>query len=164
MTRMLLIAWCAALALPVAAAAPEWLDYQSPDGRFKVKLPAAPKEVHEVWDVYLSSAGATHFGIRVTPIHPDQLGSTAAELYDSLQRAESHVISGTVLGSRAVTNEGHPGREFVLQGQCPNGPCLLTYRVFRKADRLFVLTVYASPEDPATADASTFLESFRITK
>jgi hypothetical protein len=163
MTPILAFAFQAASVLGVAAApAAQWQDYEPPDRRFKVKLPAAPQEVHGQWDVYIASAGQTRFGIRVTPIHPEKAGASDVELYDSFQRSELNTTGGTITNSRTVTSGSVSGREFTLTGQCPYGACLLTYRVFRGPDRLFFLTVYASPENPDTAAAKTFLESFRI--
>ena len=148
-----------------AAAAPvvEWQDYEPSDRRFKVKLPAAPKEAHGQWDVYIASDGQTSFGIRVSPVHADKTSLSDAELYDWLQRTET--INGrTLVSSRAVTNGGSSGREFTVTGSCQRGPCRLTFRVFRESDTLFILTVWATPDDPATAAATTFLDSFRITR
>jgi hypothetical protein len=164
MAWVLAFALQAGLAVTVLAATPEWQEYTPPDGRFKVKMPAVPQELHGQWDAYISTSGATRFGVRVETIHPDVIGATAAEGYDALEKGEAKAVNGTVTSSRTVTTGDNNGREFVINGQCPSGPCLLTYRVFRRADRLFILTVYATPDGAATDEARTFLESFRITR
>jgi hypothetical protein len=117
--------------------------------------------VHGQWDVYIAQSGPTSFGIRVSPIHPDKADLSDAELYDWFQRVESH--EGTVTQTRAVTNGQRIGREFTVARRCRTGkPCLLTFRVFKESDRLIILTVWATPEEPATEAATTFLDSFRI--
>jgi hypothetical protein len=152
----------AILTVSASQAPDQWKLFTAPDGCFSVKFPEEPQSVRGKWDVYIARAGEVGFAVRVEPVHPQFAHSSPEVFYDHFQRAESS--RRDLLSSRPAKLGMLLGREFIVKGQGQKGHALLTFRLYRKAERLFVLTVYDNADNPSVRETSMFLDSFKITE
>jgi hypothetical protein len=157
------------------SAAPPWNEKTTEDGRFSFAMPAPvkrpnqantlPKGVKAQAVYYCKVDGALYSfqGITVDGPIPENARRAALD-----RERDEYVRSngGKVAREERISVEGNPGWDFTLEGPAPGGSGVVTSRLrFCLVDRTYCILTVMSPRDkPLPADATRYLESFRLGK
>ena len=176
--RLLLATVVAALGVGDATAADTWEEYQSKEGSFSVRLPAAPVSSVESLDTALGKvelhfvSAAAHGGhvwylVGYCDYPAGALADAAAkDVLDGARSGALRIVGGEQLGEeKAIEVDGNPGCEFRFKatkgGQGVHG----TARFLLVEDRLFQLFLVHTEHARLEQDAADkFFSSFARTK
>jgi hypothetical protein len=154
-----------------AAAAPAWSEFRSAEGRFVVTMPATPTPDVKTTDTAVGKIQMHSFSIETPAIYcsvayydvPTELPleQSADKFLDST--CDGFVQGGKLsekVGRRAITLDGHPGRE--LMGETPDGGFVLLARYYVVGKRVYLVMTGVPVGDGASPQVSKFLGSFRL--
>ena len=166
----LLIALAAALA---GCESSPWKDFQSKEGGFSVSMPGTPTEKRQAFHTQAGPVEAHFFTVEadrggtvymvVYGDYPEALMASGDRemLLDAARDGAVGNIRGTLLGERAVSLGGHPGRE--LQVLSSDGRLALQIRIYLANNRQYQVVAVTPKETRSTADRDRFFDSFRLT-
>jgi hypothetical protein len=153
------------------ARADEWKEYSSPEGRFTVDLPGAPKQSKEKRQTKFGSVDAQlviysggkdiFYGIAYLD-YPESVvkAHRADELLDGASdSAVKGVKGGRVEGQEKISLGGNPGRQVIIDAP---GNLTLTVRMYMVKNRLYQVISSVGKGKEKEADPKRFLDSFKF--
>jgi hypothetical protein len=158
---------------PIDADQRTWCAFTSGEGRFRVRLPEAPRIETQALltekgliDLHIIFADdrdeAISYGVCYSdldaPTLPDGEHSVEAVLARA-REAVAELLNGEVLEERPIELEGHPGRELMVRSRDRDAAVA---RVYCVRGRIFQVLAIGENVDPCQPPVRDFLESFRL--
>jgi hypothetical protein len=173
MSILLSAVFLLATAQAPAAAAPDWSETTSNDGKFTFAMPGKAKALNQtvpspngpieqtVYYLKLDGALYTVQGIALADEIPENVKQAA------LDRERDEYVrnyGGKQLKLERVSLDGSPGWDFTLEGPAPGGGAIVISRTrIYLLDRTYCMTTIMSANDqPLPPEAGRFLDSFRF--
>ena len=154
--------------LAACSAELDWREFNSPEGRFAVMLPARPssgsREVllagtKTALRMVSTQTPGMAFGVGYADLAPGtDRQHVIAESRDALVRN----INGRVIGERAIETGDARGIEFQAEGTAEGKPMRLAARILVAGDRFYQVALVARAERVAEVDPALFPGSFRL--
>jgi hypothetical protein len=159
-------------ALTLAVQDPDWITYNSAEGRYNVSFPAQPKlSTQESATVdgqkflqYMASVQQPDVMYLVG--YFDHVAGTIFSA-DRARDAMLEAVKGTVISERTVSLNGNPGRELKVAAKLNANDYILLVKFWDTESRVYVLqVVYPKSGDSAAINtkAAKYFDSFQIGK
>jgi hypothetical protein len=157
---------------PPPAPADSWINYNSPAGRYSVRLPTTPKLSTQEsasadgvkFTQYMSSAESST-AVFLTGYF-DQLPNTTFN-FDRARDGMVNAVNGTLVSESQINLGTSLGRELLVAGRTATGLEFMTRaRLYQVQTRVFVLQVIYQKESSAavvTREGNKYFDSFRVT-
>jgi hypothetical protein len=151
---------------------PQWEKFSSPEGRFRVQMPVAPKASSREVDtpagklmlyVYDLSNDLGYFTATYAdyPIAPRDFAH-AEEVLDSVRDGVLSGVKGQLTSEKKITVRTHPGREFTASSKVQDVDLVFTWRIYLVGRRLYQLAVATNSKNAGHPDIAKFLTSFDL--
>jgi hypothetical protein len=166
-----LLAALASILLLGFAPAPEWKEYVSKDGRYKVQLPGTPMEKTQkvpgagdvLMVVYELKDGAYLANFTDIPGAAKDSAEMIDKRLDGARDGAAGSVGGKVVKEEKITlDKKYPGRE--IQIELPGDKGLLRARYYWVEGRLYQTIVVGTKAFVGGDDTKKFLDSFALTK
>jgi len=147
---------------------PDWKEFTSKEGRFKVLMPDTPKQRENETESDFGKAtlimetvehAGGMFGANYCDYPADIKKLSADRVLDSSRDGCVANLDGKLLSDKKIKLGGHPGRDIQVE---VDGKHIFRARVYLVEQRLYQVVVFG-PKDLATSkDALKFLDSFEL--
>ena len=164
---MLLFALASTLAY--AGDEPEWKEFASKEGRFKVLMPGIPKQNQVetesdfgkgILHMNVVQAGKTMYGANYCDFPAAIKKVPLKQLFDSSRDGAVANLEGKLANEKDIKLGEHPGRE--IQIDVANGKQLFRVRVYLVDQRLYQVVILGTKEQATSKTADRFLDSFKL--
>jgi len=164
---MLLFALASTLAY--AGDEPEWKEFASKEGRFKVLMPGTPKQDQAetesdfgkgILHMNVVQAGKTMYGANYCDFPAEIKKAPLKQLFDSSRDGAVANLEGKLANEKDIKLGVHPGRE--IQIDVANGKQLFRVRVYLVDQRLYQVVILGTKEHATSKAADKFLDSFKL--
>ena len=154
----------------------KWTEYTSEEGNFTVLMPnpeieteqstqntaAGPVEVYS----YSTFKGTTFFMVKYNDMNLGDVELTGADKQEILESGVDGALNaypdGEFIYKRDITLDGHPGKEYRLEGT-KNDLELVTFgRIYLVDSRLYQTVVTATYNEAGDESIAKFLNSFKL--
>jgi hypothetical protein len=148
---------------------PEWKEFTSKEGRFKVLMPGTPKQQQHDTEsdfgkgvLYMNSvqAGRTMYGANYCDFPAEIKKAPLKQVYDSSRDGAVANLEGKLAGEKDIKLDDYPGRE--LQIDVAGGKLVFRARVYLVDQRLYQVVVFGTQEAVTSKAAEKFLDSFKL--
>jgi hypothetical protein len=150
-----------------------WIKYNSPEGRYSVLFPGEPKlstqdttaATGEKMPQYLamSSGSDAVYMVGYFDSAPNMTFS-----FDKARDGFVAAVKGTLLGEKAISLDGNPGRELKVLAKISDADeLIMMVRFFQAGVRIYVIQLIVSKSSEAAISAEknvNYFDSFRVTK
>jgi len=167
---MLLIT--AALISLAADDAPEWTEFASKEGHFKVLMPGKPEQKKLEAEMGDFGKGMLHmntfesdkmmYGANYCDFPAKIKDFPRKRVYDSSRDGAVENLKGKLADEKDIKLGDHPGREILID--VAGGKRLFRARVYLVEQRLYQVVVFGSKEAATSKAADKFLDSFKLTE
>jgi hypothetical protein len=151
----------------------EWIQYNSPEGRYTVRLPAEPK--------FSTQEAATSSGEKFTQYMAASEDSSAVYIvgyfdvapnmtfsFDKARDGMLAAVKGTLLAEKAISLGGYPGREAKISTKgSDDTEYIALVRFYQVEKRIYVVQfIVTKSADPAISaeKSAKYFDSFQVTK
>ncbi len=150
---------------------PEWKEFVSKEGRFKVLMPGTPKADKVATEsdfgkgtlsMNVAQSGNVMYGANYSDFPPGIKKTPIKQLFDSSRDGAVANLQGKLASEKDIKLGDHPGRE--LRIEVAGGKQLFRARVFLVDQRIYQVVVLSSPEAATSKEADRFLDSFKLTE
>jgi hypothetical protein len=168
-TYFVIVCFAIGVSAAFAADAPEWKEFVSKEGRFKVLMPGAPKQDKAETEsdfgkgllhMNVAQAGMAIYGANYVDFPAEVKKAPLKQVYDSSRDGAVANMAGKLASEKDVKLGEYPGREIRIE--VGEGKRLFRARVFLIEQRLYQVVVFGAPEVAASKDADKFLDSFKL--
>jgi hypothetical protein len=148
---------------------PEWKEFASKEGRFKVLMPGTPDQDKAETDsdfgkgvLHMSvvRAGKTTYGANYCDFPAEIKKAPLKQVYDSSRDGAVANLEGKLASEKDVKLGEYPGRE--IQIDVAEGKRLFRVRVYLVDQRLYQVVVFGTREAAVSKEADKFLDSFEL--
>ena len=148
---------------------PEWKEFTSKEGRFKVLMPGAPMQDKAetesdfgkgVLHMNTVQTGKTMYGAHYCDFPAAIKKVPLKQVYDSSRDGAAANLEAKLVSEKDVKLGEHPGRE--TQIEVAGGKRLFRTRVYLVDQRLYQVVVFGTKEAATSKEADKFLESFKL--
>jgi hypothetical protein len=148
---------------------PEFKEFTSTEGRFKVLMPGTPTEKTETasgvtMKIFSVEGRNGAYAVAFADM-PIPAGESEAQIHKRLNGARDGAVAnvkGLLKTETKITlSEKHLGREF--EASLPEQKGMLRARIYLVNQRLYQIMVVGKPEWTSSSEATKFLESFTLT-
>ena len=154
------------LSAPAFAADP-WRQFTSPEGGFAVMMPGQPTLEQQPIEgastpnnIYGVRQGDHNYAVSYHEYAADVIKRTTADrLLAGVEQSAAAAIKGTVRADRNMVLGGHQAREAVID----SGAQTMKARYLLAGNRLYQVVFVGEKGSETGTDATTFLNSFRLT-
>jgi hypothetical protein len=159
----------AGVALTSAADAPEWKEFASREGRFKILLPAAPKTYDldtesdfgkGVLHMNVSHSGKSLYGANYSDFPAEIKKASLKEIYNSSRDGAVANLKGKLVSEKDIKLGKYPGREVRID--VAGGKQLFRARIYLVEQRLYQVVVLGTPEIATSKETDKFMDSFHL--
>lgn len=166
---LVLLSLAVGAALACADDQPEWKEFASKDGRFKVLMPGTPKQnkVETESDfgkgvlyMNVTLAGKSMYGANYCDFPAEIKKAPIKQVFDSSRDGAVANMEGKLASEKDIKLGEHPGRE--IQIDVAEGKRLFRVRVYLVEQRLYQVVIFGSPEAATSKEADKFLDSFKL--
>jgi hypothetical protein len=161
---------------PNSGAAPPaetWVAHQSTTGGYSALFPVEPKttsnkQATNAGEIEVNSAMATHadtsFAVATTDYPPDFIEPGDAEtMLDDGRDGMVATYNGTVVKDEKIKLGDHPGRAVTIEADAQGVTVKIISRFYLVDNRLYQLMIVGMKDKINEADATKFLDSFKLT-
>ena len=154
----------------------EWKEFSSAKGKFSVLMPGDPQEQHQVVNtavgpidlyMYTIDSGSIAYIVGYSDYPEDFIkNSEPKKILDGAREGAVRNIKGTLVASREITLEGHPGMEFAFDvPKRPEFPYdgIGRSHMFLVGNRLYQCMVIGK-KSSSVEEVTKFVDSFRLSK
>ncbi len=167
---VVLLLFIASLAFAVQD--PDWITYNSAEGRYNVLLPAQPKlSTQESTTAdgqkflqYMASVQQSDAMYLVG--YFDHMPGTIFSA-DRARDSMAEAVKGTVVSERTISLNGYPGRELKVAAKLNTSDYILLVKFWNSESRVYVLQVVyprSSESEALNTRAAKYFDSFQILK
>jgi hypothetical protein len=156
--------------LPVCADdRPDWKEFTSKEGRFKVLMPGTPKQTKAdaesdfgkgVLYMNVAEAGRTMYGANYGDYPAKIKEIPIKQVFDSSRDGAVANLEGKLATEKDIKLGKHPGRE--IQIEVAGGKQIFRARVYLVEQRLYQVVVFGTKATAASKEADKFLDSFKL--
>lgn len=168
-SSLVLLVFAVGVAAAHAEDKPEWKEFASQEGRFKVLMPGTPKP--EKFDtesdfgkgvLYMNSVAVdkTMYAANYCDFPAEIKKAPIKQVFDSSRDGAVANMQGKLAGEKDIKLGDHPGRE--IQIEVAGGKQLFRARVYLVEQRLYQVVVMGSREAANSKEADKFLDSFKL--
>jgi hypothetical protein len=168
-SSLALLVFAIGLASVHAEDKPDWKEFASQEGRFKVLMPGTPKQ--DKFDtesdfgkgvLYMNSiaVGKTMYGANYCDFPAEIKKAPIKQVFDSSRDGAVANMQGKLAGEKDIKLGDYPGRE--IQIDVAGGKQLFRARVYLVDQRLYQVVVMGTKEAATSKDADKFLDSFKL--
>lgn len=152
----------------VAAQTSAWINYRSPEGRYRATFPSQPKlttqqgtaKTGEKFPQHMAAAleGENAFMVGYFDILP-QLTFTLADSVAGMLSA----VKGTLISESPITLRGHPGLDLSVAASSQGIEFLIRARAYKVDQRVYIIQSILPKADPTHAEKTfRFFEGFDL--
>ena len=150
-----------------------WIKYNSPEGRYSVLFPGEPKLTTQDTTAATGEKMLQYLAMSSDSGAVYMVGyfDSAANMTFSFDKARDGFVAavkGTLLGEKAVSLDGNPGRELkVLAKISEADELIMMVRFFQAGMRIYVIQLIVPKSSEAATSAEknvNYFDSFQITK
>jgi predicted small lipoprotein YifL len=143
----------------------DWQEFSSEEGGFSVLMPGIPEEqVSEDTVIYAVELGTKlAYLVSYTNMPGSITDDNAEMLLDNGQEGFLKTGDYEVVNSEAITLDGNPGRDLLIEGETDAGKVTFYLRMYLAQDKLYQLAVTAVEDEIDNAEIDLFLDSFQLT-
>jgi hypothetical protein len=156
-------------ALACADTQPEWKEFASKEGRFKVLMPGTPKQDKAetesdfgkgVLFMNVLQAGKAMYGANYSDFPVEIKKAPIKQVFDSSRDGAVANMEGKLASEKDIKLGEYPGREIRID--VAGGKRLFRVRVFLVEQRLYQVVIFGTPEAATSKEADKFLDSFKL--
>jgi hypothetical protein len=149
---------------------PEWKEFATKEGRFKVQMPGTPE--HKKLDaesdfgkgvLHMNTvqAGKTMYGANYIDYPATIKKVPVKQLFDSSRDGAAANLDGKVVKEKDIKLGDHPGREIHIE--VGGGKQLFRVRVYLVEQRMYQVVILGTTMAATSKEADKFLDSFQLT-
>ncbi len=148
---------------------PEWKEFASKEGRFKVLMPGTPKQDKAetesdfgkgVLHMNTVQAGKTMYGANYCDFPAEIKKTPLKQVFDSSRDGAVANLEGKLASEKDIKLGEYPGREILID--LAGGKRLFRVRVYLVDQRLYQVVVFGTKEAATAKEADKFLDSFTL--
>jgi hypothetical protein len=150
---------------------PEWKEFASKEGRFKIVMPGAPKQEEletesdfgkGVLHMNVAQADKTMYGANYCDFPAEIKNAPLKKVFDSSRDGAVANLEGKLVRESDIKLGDYPGREIHIGAE--DGKQLFRARVYLVDRRLYQVVVFGSKEAAISKQADKFFDSFKLTE
>jgi hypothetical protein len=151
------------------ADAPEWKEFSSEEGRFKVLMPGEPKAYQldtesdfgkGKLNMFRVMAGETGYVANYSDFPEAIKKQPLKQVFDSSRDGAIANLSGKLATEKDIKLGDHPGRETLID---VSGKAMFRAKVYLVGRRMYQVVMVGSKEAVSSKDAEKFFDSFKLT-
>jgi hypothetical protein len=152
-----------------AGDSPEWKEFASKDGRFKVLMPGTPKQEQAetesdfgkgILHMNALQEGKTMYGANYCDFPAEIKKVPLKKLFDASRDGAVANLEGKRAGEKDIKLGEYPGREILID--VAGGKRLFRARVYLVDQRLYQVVVFGTRQAATSKEADRFLDSFKL--
>jgi hypothetical protein len=148
---------------------PDWKEFASKEGRFKVQMPGTPRQtMHDTESdfgkgvLYMNTVqvGKTMYGANYCDFPAEIKKAPLKQVFDSSRDGAVANLEGKLASEKDIKLDKYPGRE--VQIEVAGGKRLFRARVYLVEQRLYQVVVFGTKDAATSKEADKFLDSFAL--